>query len=249
MDIAKKQDKISELQQKIFRLEQENIDIISKYNNEIMTLRENKNSLESFKTNYYDLKNQFDLINMRLQHSSEENQSLKKDMINLEKENKNKNDIIDRIKGETRSSIVKERESDETVFNRNKETNAFNKKNELLNNSVINRPRYSNENVSESNNVSNNNAYKINSNNNNNMNSSYLNNSNQSNNNSNILNNSVNENKQNKIIDIPKKNKVSNNVSTILPSQAGFIKNESKILELENNLLSLQKKRDQVKFI
>lgn len=245
MDIAKKQDKISELQQKIFRLEQENIDIISKYNNEIMSLRESKNSLESFKSNYYELKNQFDLIKMRLQQCAEDNHSLKKDIINLEKENKNINDIIDRFKGEARNSLVKERDqqSDDFQFNRNNELNAF-KKNEITNNSGSVRPRFSNENVGEVNisSSSGTNSVKNYSNNSN------LNNSIRS---SIFLNNSLNENNQAKVIENNnhKKGKVNNLVSSILPSQAAFLKNESKILELENNLLGLQKKRDQVNFI
>ena len=52
------------------------------------------------KANVLDLKNQNELLNMKYQSQADENFSLKRDLIFLEKEIKNKGEIIDRLRNE-----------------------------------------------------------------------------------------------------------------------------------------------------
>jgi len=53
---------------------------------------------ENLKTSYLELKNQFELINLKFQNLSEENCTLKKDSLNFAKEIRSKNDLIDLLK-------------------------------------------------------------------------------------------------------------------------------------------------------
>lgn len=99
-EILKKNDKIVEMQQKNFALEQELNDVKSRSTNEINNLRESKQNLEALKSNYYEIKNQYELLNMKHQTLSDENFNVKRDLLLYEKEIKNKNEIIERLRKE-----------------------------------------------------------------------------------------------------------------------------------------------------
>lgn len=59
---------------------------------------------ENLKTSYLEMKNQFELINLKFQNLTEDNYSLKKETLNLAKEIRSKNDLIDSLKEEILSS-------------------------------------------------------------------------------------------------------------------------------------------------
>ena len=99
-ELNKKLEKINEQQQKIFQLEQENYEFKSRSNGESQTLKEYKQNYENIKSNFLDLKNQNELLNMKYQSMADENFNLKRDLIFLEKEIKNKSDIIERLRNE-----------------------------------------------------------------------------------------------------------------------------------------------------
>lgn len=103
----KKMDKIAELQQKVFQIEQENLELKSKNSGESINLKELKQNYDQMKANLLDSRNQYELINIKYQTLSEENFSLKRDMIYLEKEVKNKSELIERLRNEVLDSNKK----------------------------------------------------------------------------------------------------------------------------------------------
>lgn len=98
--MSKKAEKLTELQQRIFTLEQENIEIRSKSSEELMSLREQKQSYDSLKSNFMELKNQYDLISLKYQRVTDENYNHKRDLSLYEKEIYAKNDLIEKLKRE-----------------------------------------------------------------------------------------------------------------------------------------------------
>ena len=63
-------------------------------------MKELKQNYDNIKSNLLEIKNQNELINMKYQSLSDENFSMKRDLIFLEKEIKNKTEIIDRLRNE-----------------------------------------------------------------------------------------------------------------------------------------------------
>jgi hypothetical protein len=55
---------------------------------------------ENLKTSYLEMKNQYELINLKFQNLTEENFSMKRESINLSKEINSKQDLIDTLKSE-----------------------------------------------------------------------------------------------------------------------------------------------------
>jgi hypothetical protein len=97
-ELAKKSEKINELQQKNFQLEQENQEYRSKHNNE--NFKEIKLNYDALRQSYLELKGQNELINIKLQNANDENFNLKRDIIYLEKEVNIKSDTLNKYKNE-----------------------------------------------------------------------------------------------------------------------------------------------------
>ena len=63
-------------------------------------MKELKQNYDNMKSNLLEIKNQNELLNMKYQSLADENFSMKRDLIFLEKEIKNKSEIIDRLRNE-----------------------------------------------------------------------------------------------------------------------------------------------------
>jgi len=96
----KKSEKIAELQEKLFNLEEEANETRIKNNTEILNLRESKQNYDSLKTNYYETKNQHELLNMKYQAINDENFNLKRDLMLYEKEMRTKNETIQKLRND-----------------------------------------------------------------------------------------------------------------------------------------------------
>lgn len=167
---------------------------------------------------------------MKNQSISDENFSLKRDLIFLEKEIKNKSELIERLRNELLETNKKSITND--YYNYGDQSNSLDKNNYNSN--------YNNSYTSNKNSSNKTNEYysKVND-----KNTSLIieNKSNKSNiNNANLTNKSNNISKKNYYND-----SVTNNLN-ILPSQVNSIKNENKVLDCENKLLKVQKEREQV---
>jgi predicted nucleic acid-binding Zn-ribbon protein len=88
-------DKIKDLQHMIYKLEKENMELKSKPQTDINSIKQNYDNL---KLNYIDLKNQHELLNIKFQNLSDENFNIKRNTIYLEKEMKMKEETIDKLK-------------------------------------------------------------------------------------------------------------------------------------------------------
>lgn len=99
-EIIKKNDKITDLQQENVTLEHEVNDLRSKSTNELSNLRESKQSFDMLKSNYYEIKNQYELMSMKYQSIADENFNIRRDLLLYEKEIKNKNETIERQRRE-----------------------------------------------------------------------------------------------------------------------------------------------------
>ena len=241
----KKLEKINEQQQKIFQLEQENFEFKSRSNGESQTMKEYKQNYENIKSNFLDLKNQNELLNMKYQSIADENFSLKRDLIFLEKEIKNKSEIIDRLRNELLETNKKSLSNDyytskynnEVYFNLIKSSNSIGRDKTDYSSNYDNYSSNYNKNnkINESYNKSN--EKNINSNNDNKKGSKNLNITN-ANSNTNINTSNKNVGKRGYYND-----SVTNSMN-ILPSQMNNMKNENKLLDIENKLLKVQKERD-----
>jgi len=120
-DNLKKAEKISELQGRVIDYEQEIFDIKSKSNTELIPLKDAKNNFETLKASYYELKNQYELLNIKFQTVNDENFSLKRDLYLQENENKNKNDVVDRYRNEVLE--LKKKQMNEEFIERNESKN------------------------------------------------------------------------------------------------------------------------------
>ena len=121
----KKLEKINEQQQKIFLLEQENFEFKSRSNGESQAMKEIKQNYDNMKSNLLEIKNQNELINMKHQSLADENFSMKRDLIFLEKEIKNKSEIIDRLRNELLETNKKSYSNDYYTSNYNNEVYRF----------------------------------------------------------------------------------------------------------------------------
>lgn len=221
-ELNRKLEKINEQQQKIFQLEQELFEFRSKSNGESQAMKELKNNYDNLKSGNMELKNQIELLNMKYQSLTDENFSLKRDLIFLEKEIKNKEGIIDRLRNELLESNKKaysndyytNKYSNEGSSSLNKDRNNYNTNygttslkltNEISRKSEDQSKPENRRGVPQNNNATAKTASKKN----------YYNES------------------------------VTNDLG-VLPSQMKTVKNENKILETENKIVKMQKEREQI---
>ena len=166
---------------------------------------------------------------MKYQSISDENFSLKRDLIFLEKEIKNKSELIDRLRNELLETNKKSFTND--YYKYGEQSNSTDKNNYNSNyNSEYSTNKNSSNKVNEY-------YSKVNDKNNK---QTTENKDSKINNNNNSINKNINVNKKNYYND-----SVTNSLN-ILPSQLNVIKNENKVLDCENKLLKVQKERDQV---
>jgi hypothetical protein len=99
-ELIKKNDKITELTQENVTLEHELNDLRSRSTNELSNLRESKQSFDMLKSNYYEIKNQYELMSMKYQSMADENFNIRRDLLLYEKEIKIKNETIERLRRE-----------------------------------------------------------------------------------------------------------------------------------------------------
>ena len=132
-DNNKKDDKYSEIKLKYSELEQEHIDYKYKINMELNNLREFKQLYESLKINHYDIKNQYELLQLKHQTIADENYNLKRDLLLYDKEIKNKSDMIERL----RFDVIDKKKDNTFEINTNKNidynNSNYNSYNELKN--------------------------------------------------------------------------------------------------------------------
>ena len=123
-DTSKKDEKYTDIKSKYSELEQEYIDYKHKINSELNNLREFKQLYETLKISHYDIKNQYELLQLKHQTISDENYNLKRDLLLYDKENKNKSDMIERL----RSDMIDKRRdySFDISNNKTKEYNSIN---------------------------------------------------------------------------------------------------------------------------
>jgi hypothetical protein len=187
-------------------------------------MKELKQNYDNFKSSNIDLKNQNELLNMKYQSMADENFSLKRDLIFLEKEIKNKEGIIDRLRNELL------------------ETNKKSFSNEYYTN------KYSNEGSSSQNKDRDNSSTNYGGNSSSKLNNEFNNKANER------TNNNMNETKKGNTNNMTaktgsRKNYYNESVTNdlgVLPSQMKNIKNESKVFEFESKIMKVQKERDQI---
>lgn len=292
-EMSKKSEKITELQQKIFNLEQENIEIRSKSSGELMNLRDQKQSFDTLKSNFMDLKNQNELLNIKFQRIADENFNLKRDNTMYEKELKSKTDLIEKYKNELINSenlnkyfnnkIEKENKcSDINVSTISNQYDKYEKIDNLINRNQERSPhrelkRDRDRSINNFNTKSN---LAINANNVNlnetisSLNSVGTRNSTQFNNSqiskNNFLNNnyqekydpisnmrsSIQSNTRNSTTSVNGSSKINTNSNypqnetrvsgNVLPSQKVMVMKESRILDVETKLYTIQQERDKV---
>jgi len=95
---------------------------------------------ENLKTSYHELKNQFELINLKFQNLTEENYTLKKESLNFSKEIRSKNDLIDSLKVE----ILNTSKSNNlhSYKNDNNSSRIYNDQSTHLESNIYNEKRY-----------------------------------------------------------------------------------------------------------
>ena len=94
-EIEEKKNEIYELSNINYNLENEMKKLKEEYMTEAINNRETNENYSIIKKNYYDIKNQYDLLNIKYKTLSDENFNYKRDKMLYEKELKSKNIIID----------------------------------------------------------------------------------------------------------------------------------------------------------
>lgn len=117
-DGNKKTEKISELQKKISALDQDHRDLLKIIELESTIFKETKQNYELFKGNYIEIKNQYDLLNIKYQSISDENFNYKRDLLLYEKELKNKNEMIDKLRNNLLDNAKYALNNDSNLYSR-----------------------------------------------------------------------------------------------------------------------------------
>ena len=135
-EVEEKNNKINELNNINNQLEKQMKKLKEEYINESINNKETKKSYSLIKNNYYDIKNQYDLLNIKYKTLSDENYNYKRDKILYEKEIKTKNNFIDDlIRGNKNRNKNKKKESPIKKTEEKKENNfeEYNNIEELMN--------------------------------------------------------------------------------------------------------------------
>lgn len=219
-------------------------------------MRELKQNFDTMKMNYMDLKNQYELVNIKFQNVGDENFNIKRDLIMYEKEIKSKNDIIEKLKHELldlgRRSFGEKSETGRNSMNSNFQQehreymNMSNMNNNNTNMKNSNEMKmYSPETTMYTNN--NNSRRNVSTNETKSMNNSLLYDRNDKLDNSIISTNSTKSSvlDRNSIRGETKSTSTGGKIN-VLPSQKNIFIKEGKILEIETKLYSLQQERDKV---
>jgi hypothetical protein len=115
----------------------------NKSNTEVLSIRDQKQNYDMLKSNYLDIKNQQELVSIKLDSITDENKNIKRDLQLYEKEIKSKNEIIEKLKDEI--SFLKSEKyrsisntnnlnNNQTTTSNNKTWNKFNNSNQDANN-------------------------------------------------------------------------------------------------------------------
>jgi hypothetical protein len=135
-EVEEKNNKINELNNINNQLEKQMKKLKEEYINESINNKETKKSYSLIKNNYYDIKNQYDLLNIKYKTLSDENYNYKRDKILYEKEIKTKNNFIDDlIRGDKNRNKTKKKETPIKNEEEKKENNfeEYNNIEELMN--------------------------------------------------------------------------------------------------------------------
>jgi len=135
-EVEEKNNKINELNNINNQLEKQMKKLKEEYINESINNKETKKSYSLIKNNYYDIKNQYDLLNIKYKTLSDENYNYKRDKILYEKEIKTKNNFIDDlIRGNKNRNKNKKKETPIKKEEEKKENNfeEYNNIEELMN--------------------------------------------------------------------------------------------------------------------
>ena len=135
-EVEEKNNKINELNNINNQLEKQMKKLKEEYINESINNKETKKSYSLIKNNYYDIKNQYDLLNIKYKTLSDENYNYKRDKILYEKEIKTKNNFIDDlISGNKNRNKNKKKETPIKKEEEKKENNfeEYNNIEELMN--------------------------------------------------------------------------------------------------------------------
>ena len=135
-EVEEKNNKINELNNINNQLEKQMKKLKEEYINESINNKETKKSYSLIKNNYYDIKNQYDLLNIKYKTLSDENYNYKRDKILYEKEIKTKNNFIDDlIRGNKNRNKNKKKETPIKKTEEKKENNfeEYNNIEELMN--------------------------------------------------------------------------------------------------------------------